>query len=134
MAEEAIGPAAQVVIARYMLQASATVPPKPPRNAGGENGGDNGDMEDRVAKLEEFTLEARDRLARIETRLDQTVTKADLHEAMNGMVKWVVGTAVGLGVAGITVMTFVLNNAAPKAAVSAPAPIVITIPTPTPGK
>lgn len=53
---------------------------------------------------------------KIETRLDQIATKADLHECFNRAIKWVVGTAVGLGVAAITVMTFVLNNAAPKAA------------------
>lgn len=29
------------------------------------------------------------------------------------MVMWTVGTAVGLGMTEITVMTFVLNNAAP---------------------
>ena len=44
------------------------------------------------------------------------------------MVKWMVGTAVGLGVAAITVMTFVLNNAAPKSVASPPAPIIIYAP------
>lgn len=91
-------------------------------------------MEDRVKKLEEFVGEARTelraidvRLAKIETRLDQTSTKSDLTEAVNGQIKWIVGTAVALGVAAITVMTFVLNNAVPKAsAPSVPvAPIVI---------
>lgn len=92
---------------------------------------DNERMEARVAKLEEFAQETRDRLTRIETKLDQTATKADLSEAMNGMVKWVVGTAVGLGVAGITVITFVLNNAVPKiqaTPLALPAPIIINVP------
>lgn len=87
-------------------------------------------MEARVVKLEEFAQETRDRLTRIETKLDQSATKGDLSEAMNGMVKWVVGTAVGLGVAGITIMTFVLNNAAPKGLSASPqAPIIINVPT-----
>lgn len=125
---------AKRVLEGIMSQSGNPPPPKPPSPGQQGTGRDNGGMEDRVAKLEEFTHDARDRLTRIETRLDQTATKSDLHEAMNGMVKWMVGTAVGLGVAGITVMTFVLNNAAPKAPPATPAPIVITIPAPTPGK
>ena len=82
-------------------------------------------MEDRVVKLEDFATDTRERLTRIETRLDQTATKADLHEMSASMVKWMVGTAAGLGVAAITVMTFVLNNAAPKSVASPPAPIII---------
>lgn len=92
---------------------------------------DNEPMEARVLKLEEFAQDTRDRLTRIETRLEQTVTKGDLSESMHNMVKWIVGTAAGLGVASITVMTFVLNNAAPKAPVAAtPAPIIINVPAP----
>jgi tetrahydromethanopterin S-methyltransferase subunit B len=73
-------------------------------------------MEDRIKKLEEHAEDARDRLARIETRLDQMPTKADMREAMNGMIKWMVGTAVGLGAAAVTVtvITFTLNHATPK--------------------
>lgn len=97
-------------------------------------------MEERVGKLEEFAQDAKDRLIKIETRLDQTVTKADLSDAMNAQIKWMVGTAVVLGVAAITVMTFVLNNAIPKvptAPAVTPAPIVIyaqpPAATPSPG-
>ncbi|MBJ7313033.1 hypothetical protein ACFOLJ_29860 [Rugamonas sp. CCM 8940] len=96
----------------------------------------DGSMEARLSKLEEFASDARERLAKIEVRLDQTATKADiaevrtdLHEQTSTMIKWIVGTVSGLGVAGITIMTFVLNNAVPKAAPVAPsapqAPIVI---------
>jgi len=35
-------------------------------------------METRVIKLEQFAVETRDRLARIETRLDTFATKEDL--------------------------------------------------------
>lgn len=110
-------------------------PTRPPNFHGGGGSPHNDPMEARIVKLEDFAQETRERLTRIETKLDQSATKADLSEAMNGMVKWVVGTAVGLGVAGITVMTFVLNNAAPKAP-AAPlaqtAPIIINVPGATP--
>jgi hypothetical protein len=94
-------------------------------------------MEERVKKLEEFVDEARAelreidvRLTKIEARLDQTATKSDVTDAINGQIKWIVGTAVVLGGLALTVMTFVLNNAIPKAATSAaqPAPIIITVP------
>lgn len=101
-------------------------------------------MEDRVTKIEDFAVETRDRLTKIETSLDQTVTKADLtgavgalqvemHKGFADMIKWVVGTAVVMGAMGITIMTFVLNNAAPKSSTSPPAPIIIyTQPAPQP--
>ncbi|PRF51349.1 hypothetical protein C6Q28_29410 [Burkholderia multivorans] len=46
----------------------------------GGGGGDDGRMEARIAALEAANLDTRDRLARIETRLDSVATKADLHE------------------------------------------------------
>ncbi|WP_432377583.1 hypothetical protein [Duganella sp. P38] len=93
-------------------------------------------MEDRFEKLEAFAADTRDRLARIESRLDQMATKADLAEkvgelkteiqrSVNEMIRWMVGTAIGLGVAAITVITFVLNNATPKAPPPPPTPITI---------
>lgn len=92
-------------------------------------------MDDGLTKLEEFVVEARSelraidvRLTKIETRLDATATKADVAELGSTMVKWIVGAVSGLGVAGITVMTFVLNNAVPKAPSAVPAPIIITVP------
>jgi hypothetical protein len=88
------------------------------------------DTETRVEKLEEFVVETRERLTRIETRLDQTATKADLAELSSTMIKWMIGMASGMSIAGITVMTFVLNNAVPKAAPqppAVPAPIIIQL-------
>jgi hypothetical protein len=67
--------------------------PKPPDDAGGEPP-DNDRMEARVKSLEDFAVETRDRLARIETKLDEFAkhyaTKADLTEAKNGIIMWVV--------------------------------------------
>ena len=94
------------------------------------------DIETRLDKLEDFAVETRERLTRIETRLDHMsehmATKADLAELTATMIKWIVGIAFGMSAAGITVMTFVLNNATtPKAAPlppPAPQPIVIQLP------
>jgi hypothetical protein len=52
-------------------------------------------------------------------------TKADLTASVNSLIKWIVGTAIGLGAAGITVITFVLNNASSQRVASQPQPIVI---------
>lgn len=98
-------------------------------------------MEERVEKLEEFAADTRDRLSRIESRLDQMATKADLAEkvgelkteiqrSVNEMIRWMVGTAIGLGVAAITVITFVLNNATPKTPPMPPTPITINTQSP----
>ena len=87
-------------------------------------------MEERILRLENFALDTAERLARIEARLEQTATKADLAAAITDLVKWMVGTAIVLGATGITVITFVLNNATPKAPLAPPAPIVIQVPVP----
>ncbi|MDE1139933.1 MAG: hypothetical protein PW999_09820 [Paraburkholderia tropica] len=47
---------------------------------GGGGSGDDGGMEARISALEAANLETRDRLARIETRLESVATKADLSE------------------------------------------------------
>eukprot|EP01030_Chromulinospumella_sphaerica_P014349 gene14349-14141_t len=71
-------------------------------------------MEARIAKLEEFAADAKQRLVLIETRLDQTATKADVHEMTAAMIKWTVGTAVAIVVAAISVITVVVNTAAQR--------------------
>lgn len=45
----------------------------------------DGGMEARVIKLEEFAQETRDRLTRIEMRLEATSTKTDLSESIGGL-------------------------------------------------
>jgi hypothetical protein len=99
-------------------------PPVDPPGGGGDNGGM--DLSERVGRLEVDMKDVRDRLARMEPRMEAFATKGDLAETKSEIIKWVVGTAVGLGVAAITVMTFVLNNAIPKSpAAAAPQPIII---------
>ena len=100
-------------------------------------------MEARVAKLEDFADETRERLARIETRLEEMVTKADLnekiqelrvemHKGFADIIKWMVGLAVVISATAITVMTFVLNNAVPKAPPPVPQPPIIVYAQPAP--
>lgn len=64
----------------------------------GGGGGDNGDMETRVARLEELAQKTGDRLGRIETDLAvmkaqaaHYATKADVSEAKAAIIMWVVG-------------------------------------------
>ena len=93
-------------------------------------------MEARIAKLEDFAVETRERLANIEARLEQTATKADLnekigelrvemHKGFADVIKWMVGLAIVLSATSVTVMTFVLNNATPKIPPPAPQPPVV---------
>lgn len=89
-------------------------------------------IEPRLVKLEEFATETRERLAKIEARLEQMATRADMHEGFNRIITWIVGVAIVLSTTAVTLMTFVLNNAIPRAAGSQPAPIVITVPQPAP--
>lgn len=87
--------------------------------------------ESRLDKLEGVGVETRERLAQIEARLEQTATKTDPAELRATLVKWIVGMAVGTSVAAVTVMTFALNNAVPKAPPAppqTPAPIIIQMP------
>jgi hypothetical protein len=53
-------------------------------------------MEARIIALEEFAVDARYRLARIETRLDTFATKADLHRELHGMTWRLFGGASAL--------------------------------------
>lgn len=55
--------------------------------ATGGGGGYDDAMEARVNKLEEFATETRDRLSRIETRLDNCATKADIKDLETTMYK-----------------------------------------------
>lgn len=92
----------------------------------------DGDMEARVAKLEAIIPTLATKADVQELRL---ATKADVEKASHDVTKWVVGTMVGGVGLFIVIMTFVLNNAVPKAApapVQQPAPIVIQVPAPAP--
>lgn len=110
--------------------------PRPVASGGGD--GYDGNMEARVAKLEDFVVDARERLAKIEARLDQTATKSDLattegnlHKELHNMTWKLIGTA-GLLVAAVYFVTS--HNTAPTATPAQP-PIIINVPQPVqPGK
>lgn len=61
-----------------------------------DGGGDNGGMENRVKVLETGMIDVRERLVRIETRLDNMPTKADLSDSVHGQTKWIFGLAISL--------------------------------------
>lgn len=95
----------------------------------------NGDMEKRLTKLEtQFetvipTLATKSDLG--DVRSEISALKVDMHKGFADMIKWIIGTAIVMAGAGITIMTFVLNNAAPKSAPpTQPPPVIINIPAP----
>lgn len=104
-----------------------------PEWSGVDNGGGpphNEDMEKRLTKLE---TQFETVIPTLATKSDMADMRAEMHKGFSDMVKWIVGTAIVMAGAGITIMTFVLNNATPKAPAppaSQPVPIVITIPAP----
>ncbi|WP_321946561.1 hypothetical protein [Paraburkholderia sp. J10-1] len=82
----------------------------------GGGGGDDQTMEARVKALEDANFETRDRLARIETRLDITATKADLsdlrvelHKAINAQT-WKFVTYVATICSALVAATYFLVN------------------------
>jgi len=72
--------------------------PRPPVDGGG-GGGDHERMEQRISALEAANLETRDRLARIETRLETVATKADLHQEMHATTWKFISWTTGIGIA-----------------------------------
>lgn len=91
---------------------------------GGNGGGYDDSMETRVKKLEDDLLAIKTDVAVIRSNY---LTRHDLTEAMGAQVKWIVGTAVVLGGMALTIMTFVLNNAIPKAPATPPTQLVIPL-------
>jgi hypothetical protein len=98
---------------------------------------DTMDNDERITRLEEryerFSVQTRQELHSIDVRLTRIEsnmsTKSDLDRAINSVVKWVVGTILGSGIAAVTIMTFVLNNAVPKQVPALiTAPVVIQLP------
>jgi hypothetical protein len=88
---------------------------------GGGGSGDDGRMEARLRQVE-------DAIIRIDTRMDSLATSAEVAQWSHDIIKWMVGTAIAISVAAITVMTFVLNHAAPKAPPPSQQPIIINVP------
>jgi len=87
--------------------------------------------------MTEITREELDaRLETIETRMDGRIglleakmdvkfaeLRIEMQKGFADMTKWIVGVFIAAVVANVTIMTFVLNHATPKAASAAPAAI-----------
>ncbi|WP_211451336.1 hypothetical protein [Collimonas antrihumi] len=74
------------------------------RLASGGSGGYDVDMNTRIAELEGFALDTRDRLSRIEARLDTCATKSDVKDLESTMHKELHGLTWKLiGIAGVLV-------------------------------
>jgi hypothetical protein len=134
---------------------------------GGDGGGYDGSMRERIAKLEAFATETFRRLDRLGTlaerheiqlsaaitrldginaKLESVASKQDLMKQeisefrlaakrdIDNAIKWIVGVMLAISMAAITIITFVLNYATPKAGPASPQPIVIyaTAPPATP--
>lgn len=88
---------------------SRRIQPAPPFD-GGDGGGYDDGMETRVSKLEEFVDDARDRLTRIETRLDQTATSAEMHKEMTDQTWRLVSFVCGFGTALVAATYFMATQ------------------------
>jgi hypothetical protein len=68
------------------------------------------------------------RLASIEQMIGAKFAEFDstLHKNNADTIKWVAGIVLAVGAAGPALMTFLIDNIAPRSA-SAPTPIVITL-------
>jgi hypothetical protein len=95
-------------------------------------------MEARIQKLEEFAADAKERLVKIEARLEQTATKsdlaevrADLHKMDSSIKTWTLATMItiiGTMLAAIFGISQVFKSSAQPPQASAVQPIVIQMP------
>ena len=78
-------------------------------------------------KIETSRTDLNSKIEAFHTELNSKIDglRAEMYRGFANMIKWIVGTAIALGATGLTVITFVLNNATPKAPAAAPAPIII---------
>lgn len=96
---------------------------------GAGGGGDDGSMEARLSAVEQSIARIDASLPNLATKAELAELRADVHRGFADQTKWIIGTGVAGIAVFITVMTFVLNNATPKApAPVAQAPIIINVP------
>lgn len=114
----------------------------PPTTSGGGDGY-NGDMNTaRIIKLEEFAEDAKQRLTRVETRLEH------IDREVSNVKWWIIGAVLtivlttvatvigtGIGIQQMTVSTFQAAGAQPQPAPVQQPPIIINVPAaqPAPG-
>ena len=71
-------------------------------------------MEARIIALEKFAVDTCDRLARIETRLETFVTKADLHQELHRMT-WRLLAGALTGASALVVIVYWIARSVPYA-------------------
>lgn len=118
----------------YQMQPKSDLStPQGPIDGGGEPPYDGG-MESRIAKLEDFAQDTRERMVRVETKLDHiekevSQTKWWLIGSTLTIILTVIATVVGTGI-GIQQMTVSSFQAASQQAQPAQPPIIINVPQP----
>jgi hypothetical protein len=71
---------------------------------------DDTDMEKRIEKLEEFAGETRERMARMEVRLENVVTSAELHKEISAQTWKLVTFVCGFGTALVAATYFLATH------------------------
>lgn len=97
--------AQQLEMLRERLPPSPPPPVAPPSQSG-----DNDDMEHRIKALELFALDARERLVRLETKIDATATREDLHKEVGAQTWRIVGAMLTIGAAMSAAVFFIARN------------------------
>jgi hypothetical protein len=91
----------------------------------------NEHMDNRLKKLEDFAVDTRERLARLEARIEQIfaemLTKAEFAQQITRLMQFFIVTLVSVLAVMITVMTFVLNYAAPPRVAAVPSQPTVVI-------
>lgn len=67
-------------------------------------------MEVRIKALETFALDARDRLVRLETKIDMAATREDLHKEIGSQTWRIVGAMLTIGAAMSAAVFFIARN------------------------
>ncbi|CAN7477518.1 hypothetical protein LJR074_003221 [Acidovorax sp. LjRoot74] len=127
----------------YDMEAHRRIKAIESRLEGGGGPPHNEDMDARLAKLEALipTLSTKEEVVKLrgetregfesvrgEIKASVEGVRSDMHKNTSEIIKWVVGTAIAISMAAITIITFVLNNATPKQLPTAQPPIIITVP------
>lgn len=85
-------------------------PPKGPGVDGKPGSSDDGGMEARISALEAANLETRDRLIKIETRMDSLASKEDLHKELSAQTWRLVTFVCSFGTALVAATYFIAKH------------------------
>lgn len=100
--------------AEKLIERIRRIPPPPqgPSVDGNAGSGDDGEMEARISALEAANLETRDRLIKIETRMDSLASKEDLHKELSAQTWRLVTFVCSFGTALVAATYFIAKHAA----------------------